>query len=376
MLESLNISGFRRYDHLRVERLGQINFIAGNNNTGKTSILEAVYTWACGQNVVPIVYAPLIRCRYPLNQSAYFMIEELLSLVHERNSFPLSMRFDGRFDGKAEIFEHKIYPSELLSTYVASYQADNIRLEESFHGPDSKSNPTVGQMWSGTPPVALAEWHIMHNRAETETTLLSVPFQMISTTKPFCPAKFVDLLSFASMSETVQVYAALKRRCLLDEMVEQMQRVFPDIAGFDMIPYPDGSQAPVSVVKKDRRMLPLYSYGDGVQKWFYLIGTMVLCKDSIVCVDEVDTGFHPLAQKEFCANLIHAAQENRVQLFLATHNIEFMDSFLAAAYESGAETMESIRVLTLRESEQGVQLRNLDAGEAVRARERYNLELR
>ena len=64
MLDSLKISGYRRYDNLSLQPLGKVNFILGNNNIGKTSILESVFAWACGQSIVPFVNVPLTRCRY------------------------------------------------------------------------------------------------------------------------------------------------------------------------------------------------------------------------------------------------------------------------------------------------------------------------
>ena len=64
MLEKLNIQGFRKYKDFTVKDFGQINFILGNNNIGKTSILESIYAWACGQNAVPFFNIPLSRGRY------------------------------------------------------------------------------------------------------------------------------------------------------------------------------------------------------------------------------------------------------------------------------------------------------------------------
>src|SRR5438046_2863620 len=46
MLESLEIHGFRTFDHLRIERLGRVNLIVGKNNVGKTTLLEALRLYA------------------------------------------------------------------------------------------------------------------------------------------------------------------------------------------------------------------------------------------------------------------------------------------------------------------------------------------
>jgi len=42
MLNDLHIANFRGFEDLRLENLGRVNLIVGKNNTGKTSLLEAV----------------------------------------------------------------------------------------------------------------------------------------------------------------------------------------------------------------------------------------------------------------------------------------------------------------------------------------------
>lgn len=376
MIETLRICGYRRYDELNVQSIGKINVILGNNNVGKTSILEAVFTWACGQSIVPIVRVPLTRCRYFFYQSPYIMMEELLSAIHDRGSFPFHMSFSGTIDGKIESFEHTIYPSMLLNEYDSSYKNGKEHFDLNIHDSGMSSVPQENMQWGAISQVPIAKWTVTHNKEDAVDANLSVPFQNIVTVKPFRNARFIDLLSFTSMGEIVQIYASLKRQHLLDSVVEQMNSVFPDIAGFDMIPYPDGSQAPVTVVKTDGTMLPIFAYGDGVQKWFYLIGTFSLNRHSIICVDEIDVGFHPTAQKSFCSHVIRAAIQNQVQLFLTTHNIEFMDEFLSAAQELEYEVRKDIRIITLREYEGVIKIRNIDAEQSKRARDDYDLELR
>ena len=46
MLKHLKIRNFRIFKALEIDRLGRINLIAGKNNAGKTSLLEAVFLLA------------------------------------------------------------------------------------------------------------------------------------------------------------------------------------------------------------------------------------------------------------------------------------------------------------------------------------------
>ena len=42
ILNSPEINSFRAFEHLQIERLGRVNLVAGKNNVGKTSLLEAI----------------------------------------------------------------------------------------------------------------------------------------------------------------------------------------------------------------------------------------------------------------------------------------------------------------------------------------------
>ncbi len=42
MLQSLKIEGFRGFQNFEMANLGRINLLVGKNNSGKTSILEAI----------------------------------------------------------------------------------------------------------------------------------------------------------------------------------------------------------------------------------------------------------------------------------------------------------------------------------------------
>src|SRR5882724_7432714 len=41
-LASFEVSGFKKFNNLQVENIGQFNLIVGDNNVGKTTLLEAL----------------------------------------------------------------------------------------------------------------------------------------------------------------------------------------------------------------------------------------------------------------------------------------------------------------------------------------------
>lgn len=379
MLSSIRIKGFRKYKDFTIDDFGRVNFILGNNNVGKTTVLEAIYGWACGQNISPFLNIPLSRGRYSGMQYSYWMMEEIMALVNDHSSLPFTLSFTGIYNEKEESFKHIIYPSELLTDYDSSYKRLlNNRIPKSNEIDHKDISPflsTQSGIFQVPQPVVLAKWEIRHNKSVISENI-TAPISTVQTIKPFLIAKYIDVLSHTIVSQTVQIYSSLKREKLINNVAEEMRKVYPEIAGFDMIPYPDGSQSPISIVKNDGTLLPIYAYGDGVQRWFYILGAIALYKNSIICIDEIDTGFHPDAQTQFSKHLVQYARDNNVQLFITTHNIEYVDHFLDAVKELGKGYEEEARVFTLREKERITRKRMLKSNEAEIARNNYGVDLR
>ncbi len=379
MLTSLKVEGYRKFKDITINDFGRINFILGNNNIGKTTVLESIYIWACGHNVVAIVNFPLNRGRY-YGMHPYWMVEEVMALVNDRNSYPLSMSFSGVFNDKPESFFHTIYPSSLLAYYDSRYKnAGNFNVFQFDSGlqEENKSNDLSQQRkaYQSHQWQEIAKWIVKHNDSETLESV-TYPSSSVSENNVFKPVVWLDVLSHTNVSMMMQIYSDLKRGKRMDGLVKELSEVYPDIAGFDLVPYPDGSLAPVSVIKRDGSLLPIYAFGDGVQRWFFLLGAMELYKNSIICIDEIDTGFHPGAQVEFNKHLAQYARKNNVQLFITTHNIEFVDHFLDGVSELGDDYAKEARVITMREINKDIRFRTMSAVDAKRARNDYKAELR
>ena len=61
MLERLHIRNYRVFNDLKIDRLSRINLIAGKNNSGKTSLLEAIFLLAGGGNEQSALNANILR---------------------------------------------------------------------------------------------------------------------------------------------------------------------------------------------------------------------------------------------------------------------------------------------------------------------------
>ena len=61
MLKRLQIRNFRGFNALEIDQLSGINLIAGKNNSGKTSLLEALFLLSSAGNAQIAVNTNVIR---------------------------------------------------------------------------------------------------------------------------------------------------------------------------------------------------------------------------------------------------------------------------------------------------------------------------
>ena len=346
MLRELTVSGYRKFKTFSLKGFQRFNFFVGDNNVGKTSILESIFGWSCGFNLQPFAMTAIAR-NYTLNVvSPYILLEFIAAAVHDTDDRPWNFNFSGRSDEGTCSFSHIITPAELM-----------IDTHNSFQKPNA---------------VIAAQWEIQSEN-EKKIKNIGIPF-FIPSESPAYLGKYIDILGHRDQIETIRMYSALKREGKMDAFLQDLQAIFPEIEAIDTLPYPDATQAPISLKVKGGRFLPLFTFGDGLQRWYYILGALLLYKKGIFCIDEIDAILHPAAQAGFCRNLMTYARKYDAQLFMTTHNLEFLDTFLSTWQELG-ET-DDLRVITLKQfAKTSLRTRNLSGKEALDLR-LYNMELR
>ncbi|MGL4914535.1 MAG: AAA family ATPase [Romboutsia sp.] len=358
MLKSLEINNFRKFDNLKIDELKRINLILGNNNSGKTSLLEAIYTYSCGKNLNQILSNVLTRDKID-NIGNYDLIERILNLFNNKEDLIFELK--GIEDNQVDYeFKHQV---ELGSQYEA--------MIPNSHMINTKSNINN----------KIFDWNISERNITSKNRVegnMPKSLNNIKNVEPHLFATFNDILTHRNQQENTIIYSKLKRTNLFNEFKENMIEVFGEIEDIDSIPYPDGTPSPVSIKYKNSDLLPLYSFGDGHQRWFNILGNMMVNKNAVICIEEIDSTFHYKAQKDLCKNIVKYANKFNCQVFLTSHSIEFVDNFLEGISElNDKELLDEVNIITLKSNSKGQsKARILSGTEAIKTREDYSLELR
>ncbi len=357
--EKIAIDGFRGFDRFELEGLSRINIFFGRNNCGKTSILEAIYAHACGHNFGPLLYQVILRRQDGAISGHYDLGEKIRSLFRSTSETPYSFSLNASLAGDPTEYKTRMTfePSlELagLDPLVLGQQYTTNGLARGVVPTDAtetESERISFRQPGMIPTVSVGRWTIESEQRPSTVEIKYPPFA-VPPAPPFKLAIMHDMLSHRAPKTETQVFSYLKRYDMLEEFIDNLTGEFSEITSIDMIPYPDGSSGPVYAITKDRRRVPLWAFGDGMRRWLYLLGHMLVFRNACHCIEEIDATFHPAAQPRFSSLLVGYARRFNNQLFLTSHSIEFTDAFLEALYgENGIvkkDEEDPVRLFSLR----------------------------
>ena len=302
MYSSVVIEGFRLFEHLELNSLARVNLFFGPNDSGKTSILEAIYTHACGLNFGAFL-SQIVPRRQEGNFSGVLDFgEKLINLFQDISTPPYTFTVSAKLIGDVSIHTVK-------STFHPSSELSNLdpRVLGQFSGSFPSAPQTDTQLPVNTlqifeqqdrilrsaqiEPIFLGKWQTQLDKEKIDVDLRFPP--SIIWASPFKLASMHDILSHRTPNSDIKVFSHLKRYGILPEFTKEMQRVFPEVYEIDTIPYPDGTQGPVYVIVPDGQRIPIYTFGDGMRRWFRLLGHMLVNQNALHCIEEIDATFSP-----------------------------------------------------------------------------------
>ncbi|MCY3818633.1 MAG: AAA family ATPase [Gammaproteobacteria bacterium] len=310
MLKSLKMTGFRAFESYALDSLSLVNLVVGKNNSGKTSVLEAVDLLVSGGNPAAISESAHRReeVRPVESRPGFRRLPSMTHLFHGHACEP-GARFDlrgSRSNGRVtvEIRSLDDFENEVLS-----------RMLDGF---DDRLPPEA------SPAMALAITVNVRKKPEfifpvTEDGLLLQDVRRLWTRRR--SARFLSP-STTEPPFLSQAWNTLVTDGREQEVVDDMKLLMPDIESIHYLP---GGRVPrgggfVVGLRPGGSRYPLGTFGDGMRRLLQLRLALVNNADSCVLVDEIVTGLHWTVMAGMWRLMVEVARKSHLQLFATTHS--------------------------------------------------------
>lgn len=318
LLPSLEIENFRAFRHLHIERLARVNLIVGKNNVGKTSLLEALWLYAC-RGDPGVIWEQLAVREESTGWSASPVPAPALRAI--RNLF--TQRPDVVAQGGTLTIGSAAVPDQRLTLALERH-----------------ADPTSQQR-------GLRPFFSLRVGAKTQ---LFTEFMQHMPERSIPPAvtnipNAIVLAGGLTPAYVTALWDKIALTNLEEDVVAALRMIAPEIERVNMLADPAVGPQRIAMarVQGNGQPIALRSYGDGMFRLFVLAVTLVNAKDGLLLVDEIENGLHYTALHAMWRQIFQVATRLNVQVFATTHSQDCLEAFQHAA-SAHAEAGQVIRL--------------------------------
>lgn len=328
MFREIRISCYRGLRDIKLKDLGQINVLVGDNNCGKTSVLEAIQLFA-DKDVLNGMISVARKRETPLNIIGKNKLQPFDAFLY---SFPMNQdRFkevyleassdiygDCKVRVCGEIYSDNFYSMELTQAEMRRYSSicDEDGMIRMMEGAYLFKN---GKREQGEYSFRETQLKPEKKCSDNSKYLMENRKGNIMYISP------VDIYTDKVLS------ASLYKGMLVEEKERllELMRLFDErIIGIETVVL--HGRTTTMIEMEGMGLTPISVFGDGIKKVLTLASAVIKMRGGVVLIDEFETGIHKRALKYVAEWMISVAQRHDVQFFLTTHSGEAISALVEA----------------------------------------------
>ena len=314
MLQEISIKNYRCFKDFYIDNLARVNLLVGNNNSGKTSFLEAVYLFGC--------------CHISNLQ------EPLLETLHNRGEFTKDLDFDL---SSRSPFVISSYPIKNIF-YGHQLSTDNPIVIRTIQKHEFQKFQLIIYYKLGSNQLAFKNFYYSEMSAEELSSERYVEISndqsiVVNKVTKFLMDSFQPYLFLPNNRQDLEQLSAFWNKIILtpkeERVIKALQIIEPKLEriGFTVN---RALNAVLIKLREQENPVPLSSMGEGMYRLLSLATAAVTAENGVLLVDEIETGLHYETQADMWRLIIETAKELNVQVFATTHSWDCIAAFQEA----------------------------------------------
>ncbi|MEO0456288.1 MAG: AAA family ATPase [Cyanobacteria bacterium P01_A01_bin.114] len=319
MLKVLKIENFRSFESFELQNVGRINLLIGENNSGKTSLLEAIYLLKSGINLLPLYEVIQNRAEYLSGDQKSRPDLDIKLLFHQRNP-----QLEDYF---------------LVESLATDGAQALVRYE--LH----KNSSDFQRGVSGD----LVEHHRGFTLAVSALNRENQALEMPLNADIGLPQKYIRQFSQQAGLEQYQFFApALSNRRKLNALFEAIELTPKETDLYEILKVIEPSICRIApqrahadefkvLLEGAEEPIPLKNLGSGVWHLLGLALSLVNAAGGLLMVDNMDVGLHGGMLPDLWRLIWETANKLDIQVFATTHSRDCWQSLAEIAAREDAD---------------------------------------
>ena len=308
MLSNLTIENFRGIRNLNINDMRRLVLLSGNNNVGKSSVLEAVFLmmdhlspdsfnrmniFRGGRipNVGVDQWEPLFYQMDPDNNIKICATrgEDTLTLSYSKDESYIPAT-NGNL------------PRNVAGSFQ-TFAKSNYTLRFDFNVSGSEDYVEVGHFTTGENVGTLREL----SNDDSKPLLKLIYTSFINNNLVRTDPAILDRMGKAEINGEKE------------KLIGFLQRIDPTISDIVTLSV---KGIPQLFISTNRKLIPIQFAGDGTNKLLFIILSIMDAKNGLLLVDEIDTGFHYSMHGDLWKMIADVSRDYNCQVIATTHSYE------------------------------------------------------
>lgn len=328
IFKSLLAKNYRGFEEIEIDDFGKINLFIGNNNSGKTSILESLFLLTGISN--PVLTTIISNLRGGIPQGAI-----------DYKYFFYNMDLNKNPNFVVNLYDKSIRNLEIIPIFGSDFDSKTATTLEHRN---QRNNTNTSLKINGLNFLfSIKKYHEQLQKYHSSISFNSGGIST-QTDKKYTENLGGSFLTPGSKDElALEKYSNIIKTRRTKEILEVFKLIQPDIEEIHALP--DGIYFSL---KGKTELMPSKIMGDGIRRFLNIITSIFERQNNIVLIDEIESGLHFSAHKILWESILLLIKDLNVQLFITTHNLESLTHLKdALALDSNLIMRDQARVFSL-----------------------------
>jgi predicted ATPase len=336
MLDNLIIENYRLFEYFEITSLARVNLIVGTNNSGKSSLLEAIHLLTSDDVRSSLMYL--------LNERGEYVSGTIEPRIERgaRGGYQVSHIFHERLQKFGQVIRISSNNSQSISLKIALLETKDDHIPDSsqlsFFLDEDDVEIEVDEQFgylvfehSGFE----SEISRVSMRLEAEGLVPARPYSRMYLRKTSLPLGASKLITtnYLGYDELAILWDKITLTPKEDKVVEALQILEPSVNRISFTSSQTSNSGILLRLDDQEQPIPLGSMGDGMRRILATVASLVSVGKGTLLVDEIDTGLYYAVLKDMWRLILETAHKQNAQVFATTHSWDCVKAFQQALDE-------------------------------------------